>query len=154
MTKGALGNMHVKSHNGKAYADEQALHYLCQPGSLSGLCPKDCLEEYEVVGNNVRNRTEELLEFEDTLFNKHPTSAFSADCNIDKIQSVRKRHKKKLAWVGQWNFLDVADFGADILTCNDITEEMEAYSFTVLAFCHNYHSKEDLKFNGSSVSKL
>ena len=138
MTKGALGSMHVKSHKGKAYADVQALHYLCRPSSLAGLCPKEFFEEYEVVGRNVRNRTEDLMEFEDNAFYQHPTSAINTEGNTDKLQAVRSRNKKKLAWVGQWNFPDVADFGDDILHCTEITEDMEKYAFTVLAFCHHY----------------
>ena len=38
--------------------------------------------------------------------------------------------------------------------CTEVTKEMESYAFTVLAFCHNYRSIEDLKLNGSSVEKL
>ena len=94
------------------------------------------------------------MEFEDNEFYKHPSSSPNGDGFKGRFQVVRKRNKKKLAWVGQWNFLDVADFGTDLLHCNQITEDMEKYAFTVLAFCHNYHSVDDLKLNGSSVVKL
>jgi hypothetical protein len=146
--------MNGKSHKGTAYADIQALHYLCRPSSLSELCPKEFFEEYEVVGSGARNRTEDLMEFEDTVYYKHPTSAIIANGNTGRLQAIRSRHTKKLAWVGQWNFPNVADFGTDILHCTEITEEMESYSFIVLAFCHHYYSIEDLKLNGSSVAKL
>jgi hypothetical protein len=92
MTKGSLNSMHVKSHEGKSYADIQALHYLCRPSALSELCPKEFFEEYEVVGSDVKNRNEELLEFEDTEFFKHPTSAIGANSNTEKPQAVRSRN--------------------------------------------------------------
>ena len=31
---------------------------------------------------------------------------------------------------------------------------MEKYALTVLAFCYNYYSVDDLKLNGSAVQKL
>ena len=73
MIKGSLSSMHVKSHKGTAFADIQALHYLCRPKSLSHLCPKEFFEEYEVVGCDVKYRIEELMEFEDNEFYKHPS---------------------------------------------------------------------------------
>jgi hypothetical protein len=138
MTKGTLNSLYVKSHKGTAYADIQALHYLCRPRCLSELSPKDFFEGYEIVSSDVRNRTEDLLDFEDTEYYKHPTSAMAANGNTAKLQAVGSRHRKKLAWVGQWNFPDVASFGTDILHCTEVTEEMETYSFNALALCLNY----------------
>jgi hypothetical protein len=40
------------------------------------------------------------MEFEDTAHYKHPTSAIAANGNSGKLQAVRSRHKKKLAWLG------------------------------------------------------
>jgi hypothetical protein len=140
MKEGSLSKMHVKSHKGTAFADIQALHYLCRPSELKELCPKEFFEEYEVVGCDVKHRTDELMEFEDTEFYKHPSSSKNGEGFKGKLQAVRRRNKKKLAWVGQWNFMDVADFGTDMMQCTEVTEDMEKYAFTVLALCHSYSS--------------
>ena len=62
-------------------------------------------EEYEVVGSDARNRTEDLMEFEDTVYYKHPTSAIAANGDTGKLQAVRSRQKKEtsMGWAVEFS---------------------------------------------------
>jgi hypothetical protein len=176
LTKGKSDRFYVKSYKGKAFADVQGLHYLCRPDELVDLSPKAFFEQYEVVGADVQNRRDELIGFKDTQYFQHPTNNTNNrnpaergmispitdmtsaepynESQKGKMQFVRRRYKEKLAWVGQYNFTDTATLGGDILTSAEISQEMENYSYTVLALCHNYRCIDDLQINNSFVLKL
>ena len=40
---GEVNGAHLKSHNGKPFAEVMALHYLCRPDELENLTPKGVL---------------------------------------------------------------------------------------------------------------
>ena len=176
LTKGKLDHFYVKSYKGKAFADVHGLHYLCRPDELVDLSPKEFFEQYEVVGRDVQNRKDKLMGFKDSQYFQHPTNNMNNsnpaeigmtspitnmtsagsdnESQEGKVQFVRRRYKEKLAWVGQYNFIDTATLGGDILTSTEISQEMENYSYMVLALCHNYRCIEDLQINNSFVLKL
>ena len=133
-----------------------ALHYLCRPQALSDLCPKLFFEQYEVIRGS-SNGDDELFDFEDNRHFTHPAQVNRReDGEISRFQVIRERKIPRLAWVpNHCLVLDAAKFdGTDILTCENITEEMEDYALHIFALCHSYICVDDLKLNDSFVLKL
>ena len=102
LEKGKLDSFYVRSNKGNAFADIQALHYLCRPTELSDVTAKEFFEEFEAVGADVKNRSDELLAFIDTEHFQHQYNATNKEGNsIGVAQFVRSVIKK--ASVGDSN---------------------------------------------------
>ena len=127
-----------------------ALHYLTRPAELENMCVFDFYSEYEVV-RVTRKTVDSLFHFRNTEFFTHPSYRQNSD---SFLQGVRKRHQKYLPKIFQFDFPDTACFNTDILTTDQISEEMESYAEMICVLFLPFHSTDDLQHNGSYVLKL
>ena len=137
----------LRSFNGTPYADVQALHYLCRPLELEGLCAMHFWERYEVVRKTSKNK-KGFLELVNTQYFEHPSK-------VHNCLAVRQRFKQKLGWISHMGWVDTAEFkGEDILSSSSISNCMEQHAMNVLVLCTSYRKLEDLQIDGSYVLKL
>ena len=127
-----------------------ALHYLCRPLELEDLTVYDFFSEYEVV-RCTGSKTRTTLSFCNGTF-QH--SSYSETNNRFK-QEVKKRDKKLLPRIRQWDFPDSASFGGNIMLASPpFNSIMESYSEMVLLYFFSYRQLEDIQVYSSYVAKL
>ena len=130
-----------------------ALHYLCRPKELEHLSPKVFYESYEVV-KQTRSNGEHLLDFCNEGVLQHP----SYNTNTGKFaQGVRKRDRRHLIKIFQWDFPDAASFNGDILSDDYLpmsSLESEKYAMLCLMLLTPYRVLSDIKKDGESYTQL
>ena len=154
VTQGRLDCASVNNTRGYRYLDVMALNYLCRPSDLEDCDALTFYTEYEAVTYTAKNRTDDHMDFQNTEYFQHPSHIKGTDGKIKRLKILRPRHVRHLPQVRQNAFPDAAVFDGNILTADQITDEMELYACYVLLLCSTYRCENDLKQDGSYVLRL
>ena len=141
---------HIKyARDGRAFFENQAIHYLCRPECLKDLSAKTFYENYQTVQYYKQGSAKEkdLRYINDTGYFRHPSAKKVGRILKPSVQGCYERDTPLLIRVSQWQFPDTATFKGNILTCpnSDITDTMEQYAELVLLLYYPYRSSADLR---------
>ncbi len=124
------------------FIEGSSLHYLYRPDLLESCTLNQFTIKYEVRNRKRYDDDEDLLTFK----SGHPAQ---------EIQYIVERTTSVIAGINNWEFIDTARFGGDLLDPNIVVDEQtEDYAKTVLILCHPFRTKEDLMYKGSYVLKF
>ena len=143
-----------KVHN---YIEGSSLHYLFRPDNLECISLLEMIVKYEIRRRKSGDDLEDVYCFKDG----HPAQDF---------QYLVERTTLIIPGINNWEFIDAARFGGDLLDPNlridpygetdqhgtdqQTNQQTEDYAKTVLILCYPFRTKEDLMHEGSYVLKF